>query len=226
MKPRLIIVAGFQRSGTTALFRGFADANPDISFNESPDSEVFKNKNIVRQNELLDVAKRLGGTLVTKPNKLFGMMSVEQALARYDRFEVRILWAFRNPADVYASHYLMRKQLADADALAEAVYEPEEISAWIRRNENVARAFEEGKARILLLNFEVLRKRGAVNKAIEAFAGLEYAPRIGDGVSHDRGSLLPVDVQTRIAAETSGTLRKLVALSERDAVGVSHGDHH
>jgi hypothetical protein len=201
----LVMVAGYQRSGTTVLHTSFAKKNPTCSFNETPDGEAFVDKHLRPQSQLLPVADRVGGTVIVKPNKLFHHRTVEKIVEMYYKFEVRLIWTFRDPAETYLSNHTMRqKRGLEEQPVAEF------IDKWNERNGNVIDALDRRVTPILLVNYNELTTHAAAFEApISKFAGRPCGLRHDRPGLSDRGSLSP-DVLSTIEAQTSATLNGLI----------------
>jgi hypothetical protein len=202
----LVMVAGYQRSGTTVLIESFEALNPECTFNESPDNAAFTNKNLHRKDVLLPIAEALGGTLIVKPNKLFHHNTVDEVLDRYRRFRVRIIWAFRDPVETYISNGVMRRKRGHTED------QPVEEFAdkWIERNEKAIDAFDRRLTPVKFVNYNTIAERTEARELqLSKFTG-RPVKLLHDGSQASRRAAMAPDKAAAIDQLTSTTLGRLV----------------
>jgi hypothetical protein len=198
-RRRLVFTSGYQRSGTTVLFRSVEASHPGIAFNESPDNPLFVGKNLKRQVEILELVDSIGGLAIAKANKLFSMYSCAEIASRYPRFQLYLIWAFRDPVDVYASHWAMVSQKPTTehpDAPDEAI-----IEGMNERNRNVLDAAKDRLLRVLFLSHDDMSAGRDYRPLLQSFAGLTATPKQKPVASKHSGAL-PSSVATHVRDRT------------------------
>lgn len=205
----LICASGYQRSGTTVLFNSLAAKNRQYSFNESPDSEAFTNKKLSSQAELMPLARRCGGKLIVKPNKLFSMFTLEEIVRRYSNFDIKIVWSFRNPVNVYSSHFQMVRGRGVQEH-GESEFDQKIVNGWKERNSAILNGLKYRVLPILLVQYEKLIESYDPGQQIARFTGLEYTHRHKKKYDHDLGNQLPQAVSHRVRDETRDIFEELV----------------
>ena len=206
---KLICASGYQRSGTTVLFNSLAARNRHCSFNESPDNEAFTNKNLLPQNILMPLATKCGGKLIVKPNKLFSMFTLDEIAQRYSNFDMRIVWSFRNPVDVYSSHFQMARRTKIQDH-GESEFDAKLVNAWKARNSAVLNGIRRRVVPILIVQYEELIASNERNEKISRFCGVEYMPRHKMKHNHGLGQYLSDTVRRKVTEETRGIYEELI----------------
>jgi hypothetical protein len=207
---RLILTVGYQRSGTTVLFRSVEAANPAISFNESPDNPLFKSKDLRRQSEILPVVDKLGGVVVAKANKLFSAYDCSELAQRYSAFRIHVVWSFRNPLHVYASHWSMvNGGVPIAAHPAEA--DKRIVEGMVMRNRRVLDGAARGDVRALFLSHDAACEGADYRALLKEFCGLDAVPK-----QRLRGSphaaQLPPQVAQEVLEQTRGVYAEMRSL--------------
>lgn len=191
-RRRLVFTSGYQRSGTTVLFRSVEASHPGIAFNESPDNPLFVGKNLKRQGEIIEFVDSIGGLAIAKANKLFSMYKCAEIAERYSRFQLSLIWAFRNPVDVYASHWSMVNRQPTSehpDAADEDI-----IAGMNERNHSVLRAVRTKRMRVLFLSHDAMSAGQDYRPLLQAFCGLTAQPKQTPILSKHSGALSPAVV--------------------------------
>jgi len=88
------------------MFRCLEKDFNTVGYNESPDSEMFENKNLLSPKIIKPVVNKHienDNFVLVKPNKLAHNKQLSDILKQYREFNPSIIWMYRNPINVYYS---------------------------------------------------------------------------------------------------------------------------
>jgi hypothetical protein len=161
MNPiRLVMIIGFQRSGTNALFDSLAAAREIVAFNEDTDSAVFENFFLRPEPEirgLLHQAK----TVLLKPISETKRRSITELLREYEDYDVKIIHIHRDPVNTFYSTSVLWPTTAE-----------EFIEIWNSRNSSIFEIPEEEKKNVVFVKYEDMILDPEVFYQAARFAGI------------------------------------------------------
>jgi sulfotransferase family protein len=142
MSTRLVMIIGFQRSGTNALFDSLAADRRIIAVNEHAENEMYQNfylrpepeiRNRLRENEIV----------LLKPISETKKRSVSDLLLEYADYDVKMIHIHRDPVNTYYSTSILWPTT------------PEEfIESWNVRNSSIFDIPEERKKDLVFVKYE------------------------------------------------------------------------
>lgn len=196
MPKQLIMVMGVQRSGTTVLFESLASDPALTAFNESQDSEVFDKYFLRPECEIRPILRSAPGPVLLKPLQETHLRSVAEVVEEYNDYDVRIVWLYRDPVNVFYSGCMKGwRTLAAVDAYHFA-------HSWSLRNQRLLSALPSLASRTAIVRYEDLIADRAVFQKLCHFLDLrgQYLFRRDSRAGRRR---TPVDLQTQIDVWTA-----------------------
>lgn len=149
-RKRLVMIMGVQRSGTTALFEALATAPGVTARNESPDDEIYVDYFLRPESEIRDVLGSLPGTVLLKPVRESEVRSPRAVAAEYAAYDLRIVWLYRDPVNVFDSY--VRRGWRTAQWVSARAFANE----WQRRNATAVADATAGGVPLVVIRYEDL----------------------------------------------------------------------
>jgi hypothetical protein len=196
--PRLVMVIGFQRSGTNALFDSLAGDRRFLSFNEVGESEIYSNFYLKAEPEIRSIF-HAGKNVLLKPISETKRRNVEDLFQEFAAYDVRVLHIHRDPVNTYYSVSVLWDTT------------PEEfIEQWNRRNSSIFSVSEKHKQKVAFVKYEDMILDPEVFYSASRFAGIRGKYRFHPD-SHSGRKNLPKDVVDRLDKGTEDLWKKLEA---------------
>jgi len=217
-KKRLILVMGIQRGGTTVLFKSLAADYDCAGYHEHLDSEVFLNWNLRPEKEIRDVLRATERPAILKPINETTFRSVEDVLREYGDYDVRIVWPYRDPCDVFYStvDFFQHDRRAN-DPFYEGLVglsSPEAavdgfVEQWNRRHRSALDAQAVYSDRVFIVSYEDILRDVSVFDGLCRAVGVKgvYIFRMNTR----RSRMLTSEVRARIHRGTAETQKALAA---------------
>jgi hypothetical protein len=161
-KKRLIMIMGWQRSGTSVFFRSLASDPNVTSYSERRDSEVFLEFNLRPEEEIRPILSAAKETILLKPINDTNRRSVLSIIEEFRRYDLFILWLFRDPVNVFYS------QLLKWERDNERIF----VNRWNLRNRYILEALQEHEERTAIVKYEDLIASRAHFDRICRFVGI------------------------------------------------------
>lgn len=200
---RLIMIMGVQRSGTTAFSETLATDRSIHLRGEHPNDEIYDHFFLRPEPEIRSVLARIEGTPVLKPVRESQRRSPEEVAAEYAGYDLRIVWLYRDPINVYRS---WREK-----GWAQQVAQPQAfIAMWCRRNLKALRSRKALRNRLVLVRYEDLAESPRYVQAIGEALGLSIQSTLRADRGAD-GRDLPPGHHEAIALGCASTLARLDA---------------
>ncbi len=168
-KRKMIWVMGMQRSGGTALMNSFLkDSNLDVY--KQIDSDLFYHgpEHYLRPEPLisskLDISSQ---TLVLEPKSETKIREVADVLNEFTNYDVRIIWNYRHPFDVFISRqqkYPNQEWTKDIDRF---------IELWNKRNQSIINVLNNQKSNITIIKLEDIIKEPSVYNQLCVSIGIK-----------------------------------------------------
>lgn len=211
-RKSLIMIMGVQRSGTTALFDILASAPGVSARQETAGDEIYDDYFLRPQPEIREILHAFPGTVLLKPVRESERRSPLQVAEEYRDYDLRIVWLYRDPVNVF--HSYVRRGWFEASP-AHAVWFAKE---WSQRNaEAVDSAGPLGK-RLLVVCYEDLTANRFFVTALAKLLGLQ----VGKGLERDSSGgriSLSQEIQSLIDDNTTitrGMLERRRSIRSRD----------
>lgn len=196
---RLVMIMGFQRSGTTALFKTLSTAPGVSPRNESADDDIYDDYFLRPEAEIRPVLAPLPGVVLLKPVRESQRRAPLAVADEYRDYDLTIVWIYRDPVNVFQS-WMDKKWVR---------CRPQGLGRhWVKRNEGCLASRAALGDRLLVVRYEDLVNHP---RCVEELAGrLGLAVRSTFRADRNAGrSILPAESQEEIDAVTRATLEKL-----------------
>lgn len=165
---KIVMIAGYQRSGTTALLSSLSKDSGVVTVNESFDNELFCRWNLRPEAEIRPFLANMDKPLLTKPVNETKIRSIEELFDEYRDYDLRVIFLYRNPVNVYFSQLI--KRVKDKTIL---FGHTEFVDGWNSRNRHVVDAMPRYKDRIFLVSYEDVIADKRVFRDLCNFAGID-----------------------------------------------------
>lgn len=100
---RLVMIMGFQRSGTTALFDTLASAPGVSPRHEHADDDIYDDYFLRPEPDVRPVLMALPGTVLLKRVRESRRRSPLEVAEEHHDYDLTIIWPYRDPVNVYRS---------------------------------------------------------------------------------------------------------------------------
>lgn len=136
-RPPVIFVLGSQRSGTNVLRRSLS-LDPRVQgFNERKHDALYRGWQLRPESEIRSVLLRQRNVVLLKPIQSVIRRPVADLLTEFDRYDVRVVWIYRDPVAVFRSRARRWPYKADSGPFVEE---------WNRVNRSALDALDERMA--------------------------------------------------------------------------------
>jgi len=200
MKKKLLMVMGYQRSGTNALFDSIDRGGGCIPMVDVEQSEIYDQFDLRPEPKIRDILRAATFPVLLKPVNETKKRSIEDVLNEYKEYEVKIVYIYRDPVHVFGSQVTLWPQFDDVE---------EFIYLWNKRNGcalNLPLAWKENLA---IVSYTDLISDPQVFSKVCMFLGVpgKYLFRRDQKL----GSQLPDEIQKKIETGTKDTWNALEA---------------
>lgn len=196
---RLLMIMGFQRSGTTALFETIASAPGISARHEHADDDIYDDYYLRPEPLVRPVLAALPGTVLLKPVRESARRSPAEVADEYRDHDLTILWLYRDPVNVY--HSWVEKGWAKGP--------PARIGGlWVSRNVKCLRSRAALGPKLLLIRYEDLVTSPACLDDLAGRLGLTIRSTLRADRNAGRSQVAP-QIRDEIDTITRGTLEKL-----------------
>lgn len=199
------MITGYQRSGTNALFDSFKTEAVD-AYNESDDSLVFYNWALRPEKQTRYLLRSTHKPVILKPISETYLRSMDELFDEYADYDVRAIYIFRDPVNVYYSNLKHDPVTYEPDAID--FY----IEKWNRRNQLGIAVRPDVMARVKYVNYEELIKNERLFEQIKSFLEIPGNKRVDRDSSAGYKNLDPA-VVAKIQAGTKPVVDKLNQLA-------------
>ena len=197
---RLVMIMGFQRSGTTALFNTLSTASGVSARHEHPDDEIYAQYELRPEVEIRPVLHSLPGTVLLKPVKESAKRSPLEVAEEFGDYDLTIVWLYRDPVNVYQSW--QRKGWVKKVVPNGFGYH------WVRRNARCLDSIAALGERLVIVRYEDLVSQPACVDALAERLGFVVRSTLQADSNAGRVHL-PAEVQETIDGATRGMLARL-----------------
>jgi hypothetical protein len=196
---RLVMILGFQRSGTTALFNTLASASGVSPRHEHADDDVYDDFFLRPESQVRPVLAALPGMVLLKPVRESRRRSPLEIAEEYHDYDLSMIWLYRDPVNVYQSW--VEKGWAKGDPRIMG-------QDWVTRNAKCLASQAALGDNLLIVRYEDLVASPACLTALAGRLGLSVASTLRADSNAGR-TCVAADAQAEIDAITYTTLEKL-----------------
>lgn len=184
----LIMIMGVQRSGTTALFDILANAHGVSACPESPGDAIYDDFYLRPEPEIREVLHAMPGTVLLKPVRESERRTPLAVAEEYADYNLRIIWLYRDPVNVY--HSYCRLGWSDASSSAAVTF----ASQWMRRNQEAMDHVRQLGRQLMVVCYEDLTSDRSLIHALAAELQLQVSENLRGDTAMGRRSV-PEDIQ-------------------------------
>lgn len=196
---RLVMIMGFQRSGTTALFDTLASAPGVSPRHEHADDDIYDDYFLRPEPQIRPVLAALPGTVLLKPVRESQRRSPLEVAEEYRDYDLTMIWLYRDPVNVYRSWA----------AKGWVKWHPQGLSQhWVTRNQKCLASRAALGDTLLIVRYEDLVTSAACVAALAGRLGLTVESTLRADSNAGRARVA-ADVQKEIDAATRATLEQL-----------------
>ena len=142
---KVIMLMGYQRSGSNVFFNSLASDPSLNSYNESMDNGFFCEWRLRGEEEVREVLAGFPGTVLLKPISEPTYRDVNGVFEEYSAYDLWVAWIYRDPVNVY--HSWAVKWGSSVDQIVEE---------WLRSNERILQCLPKYSDRIVIVKYEDL----------------------------------------------------------------------
>jgi hypothetical protein len=193
------MILGFQRSGTTALFKTLASASGVSPRHEHADDDVYHNFFLRPEPEIRPVLMALPGAVLLKPVRESHRRSPVEIDEEYHDYDLSMIWLYRDPVNVYHSWIEKGWSVRQPDWI---------VSQWVTRNAKCLASQAALGDKLLIVRYEDLVASPACLTALAGRLGLSVASTLRADSNAGRNSVNP-EIQRGIDTITQDTLDAL-----------------
>ena len=121
---RIVMILGFQRSGTTALFETLASAPGVSPRHEHANDDLYDDFFLRPEPQIRPVLAVLPGTVLFKPVRESRRRSPLEVAEEYRDYDLTMIWLYRDPVNVYQS-WLEKQWVTNPEGIGQH---------WVSRN--------------------------------------------------------------------------------------------
>lgn len=196
---RLVMILGFQRSGTTALFKTLASAPGVSPRHEHANDDVYEDYFLRPEPQIRPVLEPLPGTVLLKPVRESQRRSPLEVAEEYRDYDLTMIWLYRDPVNVYHS-WLEKGWSARLPSWI--------VSLWVKRNDKCLTSRAALGDKLIIVRYEDLVTSPACVAALTGRLGLTVESTLRADSNAGR-THVAADVQQEIDAATRATLEQL-----------------
>ncbi len=195
---RLVMIMGFQRSGTTALFDTLASAPGVSPRHEHADDDLYDDYFLRPEPQIGPVLAALPGTVLLKPVRESRRRSPLEVAEEYRDYDLTMIWLYRDPVNVYQS-WLEKQWVTNPEGIGQH---------WVSRNKKCLASRAALGDTLLIVRYEDLVASPASVAALAGRLGLVVESTLRADSNAGRTHVAAVDQQA-IDAATRATLEQL-----------------
>ena len=195
---RLVMIMGFQRSGTTALFDTLASAPGVSPRHEHADDDLYDDYFLRPEPQIGPVLAALPGTVLLKPVRESRRRSPLEVAEEYHDYDLTMIWLYRDPVNVYQS-WLEKQWVTNPEGIGQH---------WVSRNKKCLASRAALGDTLLIVRYEDLVASPASVAALAGRLGLVVESTLRADSNAGRTHVAAVDQQA-IDAATRATLEQL-----------------
>ena len=196
---RLVMILGFQRSGTTAMFETLASSPGVLPRHEEADDDIYDDYFLRPEPQIRPLLAALPGTVLLKPVRESRRRSPLEVATEYSDYDLSIIWLYRDPVNVFQS-WLEKGWVKSM---------PQEFAShWMTRNEGCLDSRGALGDTLIMVRYEDLVAHPACVEDLAGRLGLAVQSTLRADRNVGR-TCLPADVQEKIDAVTRATLATL-----------------
>lgn len=196
---RLVMIMGFQRSGTTALFETLASAPGVSPRHEHADDDIYDDYFLRPEPQVRPVLAALPGTVLLKPVRESQRRSPLEVADEYRDYDLSIIWLYRDPVNVYRSW--VEKGWVK--------WHPQGLSQhWVKRNEKCLDSRTALGDKLIVVRYEDLVSSPACVAVLAGRLGLEVESTLRADSNAGRARVAAI-AQEAIDALTGTMLARL-----------------
>ena len=195
---RLVMIMGFQRSGTTALFDTLASAPGVSPRHEHADDDLYDDYFLRPEPQIGPVLAALPGTVLLKPVRESRRRSPLEVAEEYRDYDLTMIWLYRDPVNVYQS-WLEKQWVTNPEGIGQH---------WVSRNKKCLASRAALGDTLLIVRYEDLVASPASVAALAGRLGLVVESTLRADSNAGRTHVAAVDQQA-IDAVTRATLEQL-----------------
>ena len=195
---RLVMIMGFQRSGTTALFDTLASAPGVSPRHEHADDDLYDDYFLRPEPQIGSVLAALPGTVLLKPVRESRRRSPLEVAEEYHDYDLTMIWLYRDPVNVYQS-WLEKQWVTNPEGIGQH---------WVSRNKKCLASRAALGDTLLIVRYEDLVASPASVAALAGRLGLVVESTLRADSNAGRTHVAAVDQQA-IDAATRATLEQL-----------------
>lgn len=203
-RKKLIMIMGVQRSGTTALFESLAGATGVTPRQESSGDEIYDDYFLRPEPEIRSALHALPGIVLLKPVRESERRAPLEVAAEYSNYDLRIVWLYRDPVNVY--HSFLRLGWS-GDSPDEASWFAEH---WAKRNVEALSALDSCQKQLLFVSYDDLTNYPDLTSALAKALGIRSSSSLRRDFSGGR-KVLPASMQKIIDLPTAPVRKALAA---------------
>ena len=189
MTTRLVMIIGFQRSGTNALFDSLAADHRVLAFNEHSDNEIYQNFYLKPEAEIRKLLQQ-SPVVLLKPISETKRRSVSDVIREYADYDLKIIHIHRDPVNTYHSTSILWPTT------------PEEfVETWNKRNASIFEIPGDQKKNVVFVKYEDMVLDPEVFYSAARFAGIRGRYRFHPD-SHGGQKNVSKDIAERIEMGT------------------------
>jgi hypothetical protein len=195
---RLVMILGFQRSGTTALFETLASAPGVSPRQEHANDDVYDDYFLRPEPQIRPVLAALPGTVLLKPVRESRRRSPLEIAEEYRNYDLTMIWLYRDPVNVYQS-WLEKQWVTNPQGIGQH---------WVSRNKKCLASRAALGDKLIIVRYEDLVTSPACVAALAGRLGLTVESTLRADSNAGR-THVAADVQQEIDAATRATLEQL-----------------
>ena len=196
---RIVMILGFQRSGTTALFKTLASAPGVSPRHEHANDDLYDDFFLRPEPQIRPVLAVLPGTVLLKPVRESRRRSPLEVAEEYSDYDLTMIWLYRDPVNVYRSW--VEKGWVKC--------RPQKMGQhWVSRNQKCLASRGALGDRLLIVRYEDLVASPSCVAALAGRLGLTVESTLRADSNAGR-THVTADVQSEIDAATHAVLEQL-----------------
>ena len=195
---RIVMILGFQRSGTTALFETLASAPGVSPRHEHANDDLYDDFFLRPEPQIRPVLAVLPGTVLLKPVRESRRRSPLEVAEEYRDYDLTMIWLYRDPVNVYQS-WLEKQWVTNPEGIGQH---------WVSRNKKCLASRAALGDTLLIVRYEDLVASPASVAALAGRLGLVVESTLRADSNAGRTHVAAVDQQA-IDAATRATLEQL-----------------
>jgi hypothetical protein len=196
---RVVMILGFQRSGTTALFKTLASAPGVSPRHEAADDDIYDDYYLRPEPRIRPRLAALPGMVLLKPVRESQRRSPLEVAEEYRDYDLSLIWLYRDPVNVYRSW--LEKGWVKCRPRVIGLH-------WVTRNQKCLDSRAALGDNLIVVRYEDLVAHPACVEDLAGRLGLAVQSTLRADRNAGR-ACVAADVQEKIDAVTGATLATL-----------------